>query len=827
MRAAVLVLAAVAGCGGGELDARRATSAPPSTVVTSGETQVTFDVAAGTFDVARGGVPVLLRATADALVRGPDGATREVSLSGCPGATLSAGELACARDGVALRLRVTALGDGALALSLALTNTSSDPLRIDRVSPLFASSATGGGLALGARASRHRVLENGRWGAFDQTAQLEQGDARAWPLGQALGLPYRGASVSNWSHAVVDLDDPSRSLVAGYLSFERALPALGVAYEGDAPALPDGRERFDTYAADEVMAFTGREVAAGETLDAEPLYLEPLPADPLAALERYATELARHQGITPWTKRDGGRAVPNGWNSWTGGSSTGGYGQDVDEALILANMEVQRRELLAFGDTYFQLDDGWQAETGDWTFRADKFPSGGAALAARFRDAGFAPGLWIAPFWAKPQSALALAHPDWLQPLEENLAATAAGKDRETLDLSNPAVREHVRAVAAGLRADGWAWIKTDFTYLAALGQPRFDRGRTNVENLRAGYRAVREGVGPETFVLGIGLLGPNVGYADGMRLTLDNAPAWEEATAAPTVESSRAIKGTVRTGSRRWFYQDRVWLNHDDLVFFRAHSDPKVPPLSLEEARAFATWVGMMGGSVELGDKLLELTPPQLDVVRRLMPAYPAGSRPVDVLTRDYPERFVQEVDAEAGRWRNVTVCNWGKNRDLSVEPPAPMEERTRRYRVDCDGDCVVYAFWSGAYLGRAQGGLEVDVAPRRCEVFAARPAAPHPQVLGTNRHVTQGANDLGATTWDATTRTLSGVVVGAAGTETVPFAHELAVRAPAGFTLDAAVVDGVATPQVSQDGEVVKLGFALRPEQTGKRVAFSVRFR
>ena len=61
--------------------------------------------------------------------------------------------------------------------------------------------------------------------------------------------------------------------------------------------------------------------------------------------------------------------MPNGWNSWTGGSGTGGYGQDITEMLFLQSMEAFRTELLPFGDTYFQLDDGYQEATGDWAFK--------------------------------------------------------------------------------------------------------------------------------------------------------------------------------------------------------------------------------------------------------------------------------------------------------------------------------------------------------------------------------------------------------------------------------------------------------------------------
>jgi hypothetical protein len=307
--------------------------------------------------------------------------------------------------------------------------------------------------------------------------------------------------------------------------------------------------------------------------------------------------------------------------------------------------------------------------------------------------------------------------------------------------------------------------------------------------------------------------------------VTLDNGPRWDEPNPDDPVGTPRAFKNVVRTGARRWFYQDRVWVNHDDLIYFRSWPDPTVPPLSLEESRAFATWIGLGGGIVKLGDKLLDMAahPEWIDVVRRLLPAWPDGARPLDVLVRDYPEQYREHVVAPAGEWDVVGLIHWGRNRDWSQEPPAPLDETPRTYRVTCDGECLAFEFWSEKFLGRFTGGFDVTVDPRRAQVIALRRPTGAPQLLGDNRHIMQGATDLGPLTWDPATRTLSGTIAAVAGTTAAPWTHHLFFYAPSGYVASKARVDGATDSTVDQQGEVVRLTFTV---PTAGTTTFSIAF-
>ncbi|CAN5295320.1 hypothetical protein BH09MYX1_BH09MYX1_05640 [soil metagenome] len=701
----------------------------------------------GSFDVLRKGRVLFDRAFADALVDDGSG-PRAVTLDCAP--TLSDQSeghvvLTCTVDGVALALDLRVSDH--LEVSLAITNPGSGTLVVLRASPLVADRAHGSIIHLGKSPATHRILEDGRFIAFDQTAQITLGDAAPFPLAFALPIPVRGNSASNWTHAVVDMDDRSNALAAGYLSFERSVPTLGIGATDDA---------FAIYAADSAFVFHGKRLAPGASTASERLWLEPFPADPLAALERYATRLAEALAIRPWVARGGGRTIPSGWNSWSGGGGTGGYGQAIDQGIVDGALDRFAKDLAPWGNRYFQIDDGWQLRTGDWTWNQAKFSDDGASWNPKIAARGMKGGVWMAPFAAPLGSEVAKAHPEWLAPAEDGLVG-AFGKQGEIFDLSRPEVVDHLRALGNQLRTEGWGWAKLDFTYYALLGKMS-DGSRTNVEWFRDAWKAIREALGPDVFVVGIGLPGLLAGIVDGMRTTLDDGPKWDEDSADDFNTSPRALKGAVRTASRRWFFGGRVWASHPDLIFFRSWpaSDPAVPALAFEEAKTFATFVGMTGGIVKVGDKDTDLDEPRLDVVRRLLPPWPGVARPLDVLERDYPERFHETVVAPAGTWDVFGLFHWGTNRDLTKTPLLALGEAPRPHPITCSTTCVAYEFWTESYLGSFSGSLDVAVPPRTARVVAVREIEPHPQLLGTNRHLLQGANDLGALTWSEETRRL-----------------------------------------------------------------------
>ncbi len=116
----------------------------------------------------------------------------------------------------------------------------------------------------------------------------------------------------------------------------------------------------------------------------------------------------------------------------------------------------------------FVLDDGWfhrrdddTTSLGDWWPDERKYPQGLGPLVTHVRGLGLQFGLWVEPEMVNPDSELYRAHPDWALQLAGRPMIT--GRNQLVLDLSNPAVTEHLFArLDALLREHEIAYFKWD-----------------------------------------------------------------------------------------------------------------------------------------------------------------------------------------------------------------------------------------------------------------------------------------------------------------------------------------------------------------------------
>ncbi len=705
--------------------------------------------------------------------------------------------------------------EGFFTFMIDVVNESDADIAVARVVPLDA-----GALYLGADPARHRVLEDGSWGLLDHFVEVVPGNVER-DEGWAVVSPgaHEGSSVSNWNHAVVDLDSGA-TWIAGALSFEASTPVMALAASG-VGELDAGRAPFTTLRADTAYLPAPQRLAPGDRLESELFYAHPGEPDPFTGVEHYAEAVAQALGITPWTER--GERVPNGWNSWTGSASTGGYGQQIDEAIVLANLAVMARELRGFGMDWFQVDDGWQVKSGDWTWDTTRFPSGPEGVVAAIRDAGFRPGLWISPFTLDPASATAVAHPEWLA--SKTTVGTLVTGDTAILDLTNAEALAHVAGLGAAVRGWGFEWLKSDFGYHAMFGDDFDDPSQSREQAYRAGMKALRSGLGDDAFLLGVSLMGLQWGLVDDDRLTLDNTPAWDwpPGVDADEPENQQGFKPTMRTVARRYWIHGRLWVNHPDLIMFRSNTaDESWPRIRFDEARSFASFVGLSGGIVKLGDKLVDLQPAEIDVVRRLLPIDGRGARPVDLFEREFPERWHLILDGGQDgldeRWHVVGLFNLGWNLDLGTEPytEIPDDNRERTLELDLaavglEGEYLAWEFWTQTYLGRVSETLAVEVPSHDARVVSLRERTGQPQFLGWNRQITMGGTLLESSTWDEASSTLALRAEVVPGTEFVPFEWHVAVYLPEGYRIGGVTTGGAEVTGLDavQSGEVVDIRF------------------
>jgi len=146
------------------------------------------------------------------------------------------------------------------------------------------------------------------------------------------------------------------------------------------------------------------------------------------------------------------------------------------EATYFDFNEAKLKELLKdtkkLGVDLFLLDDGWfankyprnddKAGLGDWQENKKKLPNGVASLVKEAQANGVKFGIWIEPEMVNPKSELYEQHPDWV--VKQPNRPEHYFRNQLVLDLTNPAVQDHVFNVVDGLftKNPALAYIKWD-----------------------------------------------------------------------------------------------------------------------------------------------------------------------------------------------------------------------------------------------------------------------------------------------------------------------------------------------------------------------------
>jgi hypothetical protein len=184
-------------------------------------------------------------------------------------------------------------------------------------------------------------------------------------------------------------------------------------------------------------------------------------------------------------------------------------------------------------------------------------------------------------------------------------------------------------------------------------------------------------------------------------------------------------------------------------------------------------------------GDRLYDLDAVRLDILTKVFPTYGEAARPLDLFTKDRPELFTLPVHTDFGSWWLVGYFNWDEEaevmRDFSVS----------RLGLESTTAYLIYDFWEQRLLPAPGGTVRLHFAPASVCLLAVHAQQDIPQIVGTDRHYTQGAVELMHVQWDSAQRTLSGIGLG------VPGRHwTLSIYVPEGFTWQA---PQRATPGVS----------------------------
>lgn len=308
-----------------------------------------------------------------------------------------------------------------------------------------------------------------------------------------------------------------------------------------------------------------------------------------------------------------------GWCSWYNLYAA------LSEPVLLEHLAAARR----FRDQYrapfdvFLVDDGFTPEMGDWLEVKPQFPRGIRPVLEAAREAGFTPGLWIAPFMVGNRSRLFAEHPDWVVRARTDGRPLAPMKfygefrwhkrseEYYVLDVTHPQAAAYIREVFRTWRREwGVGYFKTDFMHLGSLYGPReavwHQPGLSRIAIWMRMARLIREEIG-DAFWLGCGspIFAP-VGLVDAMRIGRDIGVSWTGHYSAQSL---------LRDQTARNFANGILWQADPDCILLR----DRFHDLDDEQVRSLAIFAGLAGGVLMTSDHLDEVPPTRRALLEEL----------------------------------------------------------------------------------------------------------------------------------------------------------------------------------------------------------------
>ena len=303
-------------------------------------------------------------------------------------------------------------------------------------------------------------------------------------------------------------------------------------------------------------------------------------------------------------------------------------------------------------------------------------------------------------------------------------SASDTWEGRFLLDPSTTAARAYLRSLFSRLTQWGYEYYKID-------GQPivvdEFGARKqymahpsNDAEGLyRDTLEDIRGVIGPDRYLLGCwGTPTAGAGIMNGSRTGGDIVLGWGGFQVA--------LQATLQ-----YFYLHNIaWYSDPDVILVRT-------PLTLDQARAWATLQGLTGQALLSGDRLMDLSAERVELLKRIYPA--VDVRPIDLFPAGRNKRLWDLKIQHLGRAYDVVgVFNYNQR----------SSERTllswKDLGLPSQGPVHVFDFWHKEYLGAWAEGMMVETAPTSCRVLTLLPANGRIQLVSTSRHMTQGWVDL-----------------------------------------------------------------------------------
>lgn len=307
---------------------------------------------------------------------------------------------------------------------------------------------------------------------------------------------------------------------------------------------------------------------------------------------------------------------------------------------FLADLDTDRTDF-----RYIQLDAGYTAHIGDWLTFNHRYPEGLKKAASSIIDAGYAAGIWIAPFMVGDCSEVYNDHPDWVlrnpdgtpyvrfRSYTEPKIWGNTDNDYYVLDMTHPGAYEYLKTVFEKYREWGFTLFKTDFMLWGMQDSSevvRYDSTKTSVMVMRDTLSMIRNAIGEDSYLLGsIAPFMPFIGYADGMRIASDMGAQWTEGAFGPA--------NLLQELPYDNYINNVFWQNDPDSVILRDFATH----MTASETRSIALMQALSGGVITTSDPVPALPQDRKALLRLIKPSQPVKAE-MPYITDDREELVI-----------------------------------------------------------------------------------------------------------------------------------------------------------------------------------------
>ncbi|MCC6275287.1 MAG: alpha-galactosidase [Leptospiraceae bacterium] len=410
------------------------------------------------------------------------------------------------------------------------------------------------------------------------------------------------------------------------------------------------------------------QLAKNIKINLTPIEYENFAGIPEFSLEKYFQKIGKNEVARKFPKE-----VPPGWCSWYY------YYTEITEEIILENLKQVRRKNLDL--EFFQIDDGYQREIGDWLIQNEKFPNGLGFLSEKIKRENLIPGVWLAPFLVRKKSDFFQKYPEAVLKDEKGKPVPALwqpnwGYDYTyCIDTTHPASENFLETVfKTFVKEYGYPYLKLDFLYAGSLPGVCYAKNLTPAERYRNAIKLIRKIVGKDVFLLGCGApIIPSIGLFDGMRIGCDVTPFWGPEWRRRMLRDRNALsteKALVNVITRSSMHRN-LWLNDPDCLLVRSDKNK----MTLDQTILMATVMSLSGGMLLISDNLTTISDDRLDILKKALSlSKKCQSKtpiPLGLFEHSFP-RGLYNPSGFFGVWNPTEEAEW-----VEVKLPVPFKNK------------------------------------------------------------------------------------------------------------------------------------------------------